>query len=195
MEKFFNKSGHNTEQKENRIEKTQIKAGVDFVFEQNPELASIGTMEQYSKYLDTVFPESKVKEIVYHASPNKFSEFKDPSGSGLSHIWFSQKPLLGQYGEHVYPVLLNIENPLDEYNSQNYPEELRKYESPTNPEWINNYHITGELPKYKYDGTIRSSRVDDGSSITARSPKQIHILGSQIDIENFRKFIASDNQV
>lgn len=41
----------------------KVKEGVDFVFEQNPELVSIGTQEQYSQYFDTIFPESKVKEI------------------------------------------------------------------------------------------------------------------------------------
>ncbi len=178
------------EQEENKSEKKYIKEGVDFVFEQNPELAQIGTKEQYSEYLDTIFPDSKVKDIVYHASPNKFSEFKDPSSSGLSHVWFSQKPLLGPRGENIYQVLINIKNPLDEYNSEDYLKELRNYETPINPEWINNYHITGELPKYKYDGTIRSSRVDDGNSITVRSPKQIHVLGSKSDVENFKKYLS-----
>ena len=193
MEKFPNNSLRNAEQKENKVEKPQIKEGVDFIFEQNPELIQIGTKEQYSEYLDTIFPDSKVKDIVYHASHNKFSEFKDPSSSGLSHIWFSQKPLLGQYGENIYRVLIDIKNPLDEYNSENYLKEIKYYETPINPEWINNYHITGELPKYKYDGTIRSSRVDEGKSITVRSPQQIHILESEQDIKNFRKFVVSNN--
>jgi hypothetical protein len=39
----------------------QIKPGVEELFESNPELASIGTQEQYSQYLDTIFPDSKVK--------------------------------------------------------------------------------------------------------------------------------------
>ena len=47
---------------------SRIKDGVDFVFEQNPELNIIGTKEQYSKYLDTVFPNSKVKDIVFHST-------------------------------------------------------------------------------------------------------------------------------
>lgn len=194
MEKFPDHNPKNTEKEEDKIEKPQIKEGIDLVFEQNPELEKIGSKEKYSEYLDTIFPDSKVKDIVYHASPHKFSEFKDPSSSGLSHIWFSQKPLLGQYGESIYRVLLNIENPLDEYNSENYLKELRYYEAPINPEWINNYHINGELPKYKYDGTIRSSRVDEGKSMTVRNPKQIHILGSEQDIENFKKFIASESK-
>ena len=40
--------------------------GVSEVFESNPELTEIGTEEQYNAYLDTVFPDSKVKDIVYH---------------------------------------------------------------------------------------------------------------------------------
>lgn len=34
-----------------------VKEGVDFVFEQNTELASIGSTEQYSAYLETIFPD------------------------------------------------------------------------------------------------------------------------------------------
>lgn len=56
-------------------EQVEVKEGVDFVFEQNPELSNIGTEQQYSQYLDTIFPDSKVKEIVYHGSPNYFEQF------------------------------------------------------------------------------------------------------------------------
>ena len=162
--------------------------GVNLVYQQHPELDNIGTPEQYSQYLKTIFPSSKVKDIVYHASSNKFSEFKDPKSSGLSHIWFSEKPLTDQFGANMYAVLLDIKNPLSEHES-NYCEEIKKYEAPINPQWVDNYHTTGELPQYKYDGTIRASRVDDGRSITVRNPKQIHILGSKQDIEGFKNFI------
>jgi hypothetical protein len=46
----------------------EVKPGVEEVFDSNPELASIGTPEQYSQYLDTIFPDSQVKDIVYHGS-------------------------------------------------------------------------------------------------------------------------------
>jgi hypothetical protein len=42
-----------------------IRKGVEELFESNPELANIGTQEQYSQYLGTIFPNSKVKDIVY----------------------------------------------------------------------------------------------------------------------------------
>lgn len=45
-----------------------LKDGVDELFKSNPKLSSMGTQEEYSSYLDTIFPESKVKDIVYHGS-------------------------------------------------------------------------------------------------------------------------------
>ncbi len=62
--------------------------------------------------------------------------------------------------------------------------ELKFFEAPLNPNWIN----TEELPRFKYDGTIRSSRVDGGKSITVRKPEQAHILGSKEDIEGFTQY-------
>ncbi len=84
----------------NATEKPSVKEGVDFVFEQNPEISRVGTEEQYSQYLETIFPESKVKDIVYHGTStieketgNKLSEIKNKKGltarvSGLGN-WFS----------------------------------------------------------------------------------------------------------
>lgn len=165
-----------------------VKDGVDYLFKEYPELANIGTKKEYSMYLDSIFPNSKIKDIVYHSSPSKFTKFKDPSSSGLSHIWFSEKPLSSQFGSNIYSVILNFENPLTQDNPD-FDKELKFFEAPLNPNWVNNYHKTGELPKFKYDGTIRSSRVDGGKSITARNPKQIHILGSEEDIQGFAEYI------
>jgi hypothetical protein len=52
-----------------------VKQGVEELFESNPELANIGTQEQYSQYLDTIFPDSKVKDIVYHGTDTRFESF------------------------------------------------------------------------------------------------------------------------
>src|SRR5574343_1294158 len=48
------------------FEKDNIKVGVDSIFKENPELLTIGTQEQYSQYLDTIFPDSKLKDIFSH---------------------------------------------------------------------------------------------------------------------------------
>jgi exodeoxyribonuclease-5 len=52
------------------------------IFSQVPELASIGTEELYSEYLDLVFPNSKIKDILYHGTTaykigDTISDFQD----------------------------------------------------------------------------------------------------------------------
>ena len=70
------------------------KPGVQELFNSNPELANIGTPQQYSQYLDTIFPDSKVKDIVYHGSSqfgfDKFSKEKlgEFTGSGSAKLGF-----------------------------------------------------------------------------------------------------------
>ena len=73
---------------------TSVKEGAAELFESNPELAKIGTPAQYSAYLDTIFPNSKVKDIVYHGSSqfgfDKFSKEKlgEFTGSGSAKLGF-----------------------------------------------------------------------------------------------------------
>ena len=75
---------------ENKDERIKIKKGVDFVFEQNPELSQIGTKEEYSQYLETIFPESNIKEIVYHETSGdwfkneKFSKYATICSSNIN---------------------------------------------------------------------------------------------------------------
>ena len=48
-----------------KLAQQPIKPAVVDLFNENPALASIGTPQQYSAYLDTIFPDSQVKDIVY----------------------------------------------------------------------------------------------------------------------------------
>jgi hypothetical protein len=70
--------------------KTVAKKGVDFVFEQNPQLEQIGTAEDYTEYLNTVFPNSKIKDIVYRGSTNpnlmEASELDPEKGTGAKNL-------------------------------------------------------------------------------------------------------------
>ncbi len=127
---------------ENRVEKPNIREGVDFVFEQNPELVQIGTKEQYSEYLDTIFPESKIKDIVYHGSASTFDEFDNTSedikskayGTPDNVVFFTKNyevakqyfksiPLGTSYegGEKIYSVIIDITNPYEvDFKGANY---------------------------------------------------------------------------
>ncbi len=98
-----------------------IKEGVDFVFEKNPKLAQIGTKEQYSEYLDTIFNESKLKDIFYHGAIRKFEEF-DLEKGGLSgrnfgkgiyaspNVYLAKDYALGENGNVMF-LMLDIKNP------------------------------------------------------------------------------------
>jgi hypothetical protein len=50
------------------LQDNQRLAEVSKLFDENPELAQIGTKEQYAEYLNTVFPNSQVQDIVYHGT-------------------------------------------------------------------------------------------------------------------------------
>ena len=153
------------------------------IFEANNELRNIGTEEQYSQYLDSIFPESKVKDIVYHRSPNKFDKF-DKKFKGVTSklkdaidgFFFSSRDI-GEdikysmnidLGSNVYNAILNIKNPIK------------------TDTWSDTPNTKGS------DGIIRS--YDDFTEYVAFEPEQIHILGNKQDIEQFRKFVNNKGQ-
>lgn len=148
-------------------------------------------IEVYSEYLNTLFPNSKVKEIVHHGSrgDEKIETFKSTGINKLAAnvkaedntgIFFTDDPYIAAtYGDGTfagnYRVLLNIKNPI-------YP----------NTETV----TSGSVGKYidKYDGVIGQEPDHPGTNIVVFEPEQIHILGSKKDIEGFKKFTKNKFQ-
>ena len=90
--------------------------GIDFVFSQSPELASIGSKAQYLQYLSTIFKTSKVKDIVYHGGKtNKDSfkrfvdktKYKDRNPNSILGFFFSSSRniVASQYAEKDYDAI------------------------------------------------------------------------------------------
>lgn len=99
--------------KENTITpENKIKNGVDFVFEQNTELSQIGSKEQYSEYLDTIFPDTKIKNIVYHSTSALFENYDIDKGDLGMH--FSPKNVSSGilYSQYTKANLINLKTPL-----------------------------------------------------------------------------------
>jgi hypothetical protein len=103
-----------------------IRQAVHFVFEQNPELSAVGTAEQYMKYLNTIFPDSKVKDIVWHGTPNEKFEYYDSSKIGELDggffgrgFYFSKRKELAEHyqkrpggsGGNLSANIINLKNP------------------------------------------------------------------------------------
>ena len=154
-----------------------IKPGVPELFESNPELANIGTQEQYSQYLNTIFPDSKVKDIVYHGTDKLFEQFsKDAEKATIADQGIFFAPTKNQArnsGKVIVKAVINS-NPLISDDRIERISEKKKQELLS--QGYNGY-------VYSYNKTISSA--DD---IVVFEPEQIHILGSKQDIEGFKEF-------
>ena len=168
---------------------------IDTIFENNSDLSDIGTKDQYIRYLSTVFPNSKVNQIVYHGSPVEINEFdlsKKTNDDERGIFFFSQREsaqrwIDGQFQEKntnkgdIVPTLINLTNP--------YIEKDFSDKSAWKMSDIVNDNIEG-------DGAIIRNVVEmfvgQDDQFSVFNTKDMHILGSDKDIRNFEDFIKRD---
>jgi hypothetical protein len=150
---------------------------VNFVFKQHPELKNIGTPEQYSQYLDTIFPNSKVKNVVYHAGSNKIETFRENHFG----VYFGFSPTMLGFGNVINSAIVNTINPLIRPNPDDSVEIKQKY----NIESRRYYENTRT-----YDSSIESSTTTkEGVQLKINTPEQIHVLGTNKDLEGFKNYL------
>lgn len=72
---------------------------VDFIFDINPEISKIGTKQEYAQYLETIFPNTQVKDIYWHGSDtNLFDGLTGKKGKGSgapetgNEMYFNKQP-------------------------------------------------------------------------------------------------------
>ncbi len=184
--------------KENNLEKSHTKEGVDFLFEQYSGLVEIGTKEQYCDYLNTIFPESKTRNVLYHGSNKSFDDFSQNNDTYFSSNLEVAKEYQEKFDTERDPslkaVLLNIMNPyvVEGNNSEwfkIYPNNSKETRS------IGNLVRDGK--ENGNDGVVIKN-VKDGLKKTdivstiyvVFNPSQIHILGSRSDVEKFKEFVS-----
>jgi hypothetical protein len=164
---------------------------VQELFNSTPELAKIGTVKQYSQYVNSLFPNSELKDVFYHGSSNVFNKFDNSKkGSldkglyGLAHYFTKSKDYAEQYAEildedllfdegiikklgdgYIYTVVINSKNLL----TQDEPVD------------INNTPYDAIIDKY-------------GTELAVKDELQIHILGNKQDIEAFKKFTEKTSE-
>jgi hypothetical protein len=115
-----------------KLSESQIKPEVEELFDSNPELAKIGTVQEYSQYLDTIFPDSKVKDIVYRGDGAEMLTKAVNSIFGTGYYFTPKKEFAESFAEiaasrdkgyGLYTALLNIITPL------NYNETVKNYKT------------------------------------------------------------------
>jgi hypothetical protein len=165
---------------------TPIKKGVSEIFEESPELEKIGTKEEYSKYLDTIFPDSKVKDIVYRGGEITKEEFEkrinpptDFMDLGEGLYLSPKKRVAAEYGD-VRTALVNIKNPRSAEEAQ----DERSAEE-------NFGKISWQMDDGgKYDGIVDLSQpFKDTFELVVFNENQVYILGSKQDLKGFKEFV------
>lgn len=172
----------------------QIKRAAELIFEQTPELSNIGTLEDYSRYIDSIFPDSIVKEVVYHGTNNQFEEFEqghtDPTGFKTDTLGFHfiEEAALDSYRDvygEVKSVVVDFKNPIyTEYSTEEGSEASRL-------EYLKQEDIDG-FKSQNFDSGIITRPGEQ--EYVAFDSEQIHILGNKKDIQGFRNFVSFDNQ-
>jgi len=174
-----------------------VTKGVSELFKSNPELASIGSQEQYSQYLSTIFPDSELKDIVYHGGKQRIEKFtNDYFGTGLgtlntarekqrTAIWFSNFRGAETYGSVQTPVVLNIKNPGDGIQLLS-----DKYEEFTETDFLEQEDIE-DFKAQGYDGLTGADFLEYNPEFIVFNANQVHVLGSKEDIERFKNFVST----
>lgn len=152
----------------------------------------------YSQYLDTIFPDSKVKDIVYHGT-NAFIESFDKNkiASNTLNYGFYGKGFyfnetkndlinwwktLYKKEPNIVTAIINTKNPYKE--ASNVIEEKTKLGNKQETE-----QFTNNLLQENYDAVLPQIPKEEGSNeYVVFEPEQIHILGSKQDIEGFKEF-------
>jgi hypothetical protein len=186
-------------------------------YESHPELSKIGNPKQYSKYLNTIFPESKIKDIMFHQTFAKnFDTFKN-SNLGATYLSFFNvptggvfAPLVKKAGSRTLLTKVNVNNPFI-INRYNYPkikkatglatqnvEKLKKKFDLSKHDAVLGYpnprFDKGELDAFPNINFIKGRR-GDLIELAVMDPKNTHILGSKPDIEGFSQFVKTQNPV
>lgn len=131
-------------------------------------------LQLYSSYLDTIFPDSQVKDIVYHGSTEKFDKFDlEKVNKNRKAFWFGVKPEETAFGVKI-PALLNIPKWTD-------------FRDKGAIDVLNNETID-KIKEKGGNGFIGKGFYGE-TQIGVFEPEQIHILGNKQDIEGFKKFV------
>lgn len=182
------------------------KKEIDLIYDDNPELSSIGSKEQYSEYLSTIFPNSETPNIYYHGGRKGIDEFMSPQDAGFAKnkgvhsgtkdygIYFTaDKSSAKRYSKgykksdrQVYSVLLNTENPYR--TNKFFALSIRRLfgSKVLDPRSILEKDFNTTLKGY--DSVIWHG---EKGEIVVFDPSQIHILGSKSDIEGFKDYVKS----
>lgn len=169
---------------------TSFVSPIGKIFDMMPELSSIGTLEQYSRYLESIYPKSLVQGILFHSTvfADKFPAFeKFRRGLGIYFSSTSEyaKQLKNADGKRIVYALADIRKPF-ETNKPILDTPLEFYEG----DGSKTFSPRELLNSKKYDSVVGiDAGQTDGNTIVVFNEDNVHILGSQKDLDGFKKYV------
>ena len=162
----------------------------------------------YSRYLDTIFPDSKVKDIVYHGTDFDFLKSGEATWDSIGgfhfgtlkaaqdrindrleqtradeELGFAPKEGVSLYGNgHIYAAILNataLDGTVDQGHAQNWAKYINEIKE-------------GNWDSIEY---INNQEDKGSNSYVVFEPEQIHILGSKQDMQMFKDFINNTTTI
>ena len=188
----------------NFIEAKRTVSNWNYIFEHNPEIAKIGSIQEYIEYTNTIFPESVFKKVCFHGGRKGIDKFLSPGDQNFKKnkgvnsatkdygIYFTTDRELAKVylkghkkqDRQLYSVLVNIKKPLR--NNGFFALHIRKK---FNDNILNPQSITSKdyerLMQAGYDSIIWQG---DNGEIIVFQPEQIHILGTEEDLNKFKQW-------
>lgn len=186
------------------IEAKRVVNNWNYVFQHNPEIEKIGSRQEYIEYIKNVFPDSIFKKVCFHGGRKGIDKFMSPSdpnfrkNKGVNSatkdygIYFStDREIAKAYlkghkrqDRQLYSVLVNIKNPIR--NNGFFALHIRKK---FNDNILNPQSITSKdyerLTQAGYDSIIWQG---EAGEVIVFNPEQIHILGTQEDLDKFKQW-------
>lgn len=165
----------------------ELEEDSEAFFRRNPELSSLGSPQQYSEYLNSVFPNSKIKSIMYHGTFLK-DLIKDGFKGYITYFSsakkYSDKFSFGK-DENIIRAIVNIQNPYQAPSEiADVPEEVHDTDEFTAPRVIKSRDLG-------YDSVVGTDAgQQEGRTVAVFEPEQILVLGSKEDIEGFRRYVS-----
>lgn len=181
---------------------SNTKQEVSDIFKESSQLAKIGSEQEYSEYINSIFPDSKVKDIVYHGTEFEFNKFDKEAvslrGEGgwvtnfegfhfATDLKTAESPSLnkGLGNRKILRILLNSKSVKEVKDSPHAAFSMEYWDSE-----IRN------AKKNKFD-TLKYINEYEGNDINyvVFEPEQIHILGNKSDIEGFKQWKENNKSI
>lgn len=168
--------------------KPSSRVEAEQVYDANPELSAIGTKQEYVAHLESIFPNTASSEVLYHGTfTDDIQQFKG------DEIYFTDDK---NYAENVgnvkrttvMKVLVDLKNPLkSSIPISNIPDQFAKAQYDSG-QALSPKYIKGST---NFDGVIgKDAGQTTGNTIVVFDPKQVHILGGDVDKTSFGKYVS-----